>query len=655
MNEGKEKKEPARAALSCLECRRRKQKCSREWPCNHCAARKLSHLCRFSAAKDCTNQSIEDQQQSRKRSHNGEDDDSAIDVGIPHNDVFTHIETHLPEYNLSKLASEVWLSSQVQPKTTAQHGELQRAIRVLPSRSITDSLVQHFLGTVNYTYDAIYAPTFLEDYTRWWADRAARRPLSPEFTCLLVRACSHVAQYLSPAMRESLEFELAESASTLSERLHQAAEALSSTFTPGEKGITQVQQLFLVVVYLKGEGRFIDAWHAMATCVREAQEQGLHLDDRSLDISEYEREMRRRLWTIIYVWDWLMSKWLGRPLLADPDSCTFQLPTLQLEFDPEKPDVPSPFAHLNIQVELIRRITPALRNADVDPSEDKVKDLRKILDDWSASLAPVWSYEAPDTSWDDAYPNIKWQRELLHGTAAMIALIPFRPYLTRNAVAENPETQAWFLGLGIEVCILNMDLVKRAYAYMSLYSPKHFYINFIFFDITTVLISALIHDPKQLLPGREAALRAVNTGLDNLGTMAKFSKAGATSSAFVTKLAQSIPLSKEERSRWSFGSRKRPKTDHFWPKSQTTYDPVLHKGLFVSGSDPSPATSESVSQSVSSNETLQESVVVPSLQDFECTDFGVIEELWDWQALNLDLSAGGMLAEQPGLLHLPLT
>ena len=32
---------------ACTECRRRKQKCDRQWPCNHCQKRKVVDLCRF--------------------------------------------------------------------------------------------------------------------------------------------------------------------------------------------------------------------------------------------------------------------------------------------------------------------------------------------------------------------------------------------------------------------------------------------------------------------------------------------------------------------------------------------------------------------------------------------------------------------------------
>lgn len=32
---------------ACTECRRRKQKCDRQWPCNHCQRRKVVDQCRF--------------------------------------------------------------------------------------------------------------------------------------------------------------------------------------------------------------------------------------------------------------------------------------------------------------------------------------------------------------------------------------------------------------------------------------------------------------------------------------------------------------------------------------------------------------------------------------------------------------------------------
>ncbi|KAF1921751.1 hypothetical protein BDU57DRAFT_435998 [Ampelomyces quisqualis] len=64
----------SRATTSCSECQRRKQRCSREWPCNHCQARKVAHLCQFGSKKmhqdsstDSTRESSSDAR-GRKRS-----------------------------------------------------------------------------------------------------------------------------------------------------------------------------------------------------------------------------------------------------------------------------------------------------------------------------------------------------------------------------------------------------------------------------------------------------------------------------------------------------------------------------------------------------------------------------------------------------------
>lgn len=539
------------------------------------------------------------------------------------------------------------MSKRVQTKPVSQGAELQRAIQVLPSRSITDSLVQHFLRTVNFNYNIIYPPTFLEDYTQWWADRAARKPVSPGFTCLLIRALSNGVQYLNGPMKDSLEFELAESAPNLHEKLHQAAEALSSTFTPGEMGITQVQQLFLVVTYLKGDGRFVDSWHAMATCVREAQELDLHLDDQFMNISEYEREMRRRLWTSIYVWDWLMSKNLGRPLLADRASCTFRYPTLQLELNPEEPDSPPAFMHMKLQAELIARVDPVLSEADRWPSEKTVEALHNIVEAWSATIPPVWRWENSDTQWDAKHPNLKWQRELLAGTVAAIELLPLKPYLTGVATAADPRTQERFMQMAADACMTTIGVFSRAYAYMMQYDPKHFYINFTIFDITTLMCSAVLHDTDLKLPQRHRFLEGIALGIENLRLLSKHSKPGVTSYAFVTRLAQSLPLSRSEQVQWSFGPTKRVKTASS-PTGGNKFDPQVYDGLYVSGTAPSPESSGSNSHSSASVDTQpMEPMRVPSLNDFETTDFGIIDELWDWQGLNIDLSSVGLVTEQP--------
>ena len=153
---------------------------------NHCVSRKVSHLCTFSAkgSPSGSQWATEKGIQGIKR-RNEDGDDSGVDLDVPGVETLGYLGG-LPKYNLESLASEVWLSKKIQPEPPDLTEDVQKAVQALPSRSLTDALVQNFLGVVNYNYNAIYAPTFLEDYTAWWTARAARKPLSPEYTCLLL-------------------------------------------------------------------------------------------------------------------------------------------------------------------------------------------------------------------------------------------------------------------------------------------------------------------------------------------------------------------------------------------------------------------------------------------------------------------------------------
>jgi hypothetical protein len=175
----------------------------------------------------------------------------------------------------------------------------------MPPRSLTDSLVNHFLYEVNYRYSAIYPPTFTNHYVQWWTDRIQGKTLNPDFTCLIFRVCAYSSQYLGPDLRTKIEFELSVTVQALVDRFHMAAEKISKEFSPEDgSNLMRVQILFLRGVWEKSESMFIASWHTLGAAVREAQELGYH-EDKSIGIeTEFEIEMRRRLWCLLYVWDW---------------------------------------------------------------------------------------------------------------------------------------------------------------------------------------------------------------------------------------------------------------------------------------------------------------------------------------------------------------
>ena len=101
-----------------------------------------------------------------------------------------------------------------------------------------------------------------------------------------------------------IEFELACSCQTLTERFSDAAEELSRSFEASRTSIERVQEQFLKGAWLKSESKIVESWHALSRTIREAQELGIDKDAGIEDLCEFDIEIRRRIWTLLYIWDW---------------------------------------------------------------------------------------------------------------------------------------------------------------------------------------------------------------------------------------------------------------------------------------------------------------------------------------------------------------
>ena len=137
-----------------------------------------------------------------------------------------------------------------------------------------DGLVDHYLKDVNSIYSVVHSSTFLKDYVTWFRDRVNGQCLDPSFTCLLLQICASAAQQPPESLRLQMEYELAESCVDISRKLHNAAEALSSSLSPGDGGVHNVLRLLIAAATSKTEGRVTDAWHYVGAAVREEQECG---------------------------------------------------------------------------------------------------------------------------------------------------------------------------------------------------------------------------------------------------------------------------------------------------------------------------------------------------------------------------------------------
>lgn len=136
--------------------------------------------------------------------------------------------------------------------------------------------------------------------------------------------CACTIQYLDPVLKRTFQNDLGESMQSLTERYHDAAQRLSSAVPGGRGGFTQVQQLIHSCYWYKSEGRYVDCWHALNAAVKEAQElgkftllptgavkwsltrlvTGMHRETATRAMSDFDQEMRRRIWCILDTWDW---------------------------------------------------------------------------------------------------------------------------------------------------------------------------------------------------------------------------------------------------------------------------------------------------------------------------------------------------------------
>jgi hypothetical protein len=164
--------------------------------------------------------------------------------------------------------------------------------------------MQSFLGDINYHYYIIYPPVFLQDYHIWWDRRSQNRPLSLQYTCLLAIISACALQHVEGAAEKAFERELGDTLDVVSDQLHSAMRELASVVPVGNYHYINVQRLLHSCYWYKAEAKFLEAWHVLSAAILEAHELGYHKEPVPGTVSEFDLEMRRRLWCILDTWDW---------------------------------------------------------------------------------------------------------------------------------------------------------------------------------------------------------------------------------------------------------------------------------------------------------------------------------------------------------------
>lgn len=640
----------SRATTSCSECQRRKQKCSREWPCNHCQARKVPHLCEFvqkrldSKTTSTSTSSGETRGQKRQAPESSigepalsqDSSEEGVEDGLK---AWGYMPGHV-HYMLASVEDDVRRPS---PSTSSeQSSEVEKILHAIPPRSITDTFVNHFLKVVNYRYNTIYAPTFTGNYVQWWTDRASGKRLSPEFTCLLLRILAYTVQYLTARMRKMIEFELACGSQQLTERFANAAEQLSLTFSAANSCLERVQEQFLKGVWLKSESQIVESWHALGSTIREAQELGIDKGTGTEGLSQFEIEIRKRIWILLYIWDWQMSAWLGRPHLINQKECTFDFPSLKLDEGAPETKLLSPFAHMCLQAMLGRRLGQHLENVQSvsDLTPEQIFAIEKECEDFIDELPSVFKIKDPYLELDGEHPYYVFQRSQLHVVIYTTQLDFLKPFLTRSPKDQKSSHENELRTMGVDMSLQLLNVSRKLFDHEFPINAKFHLVVFCIFDTATILCSAIIHDVDKTLPRREEVLDAIDQSLTMLHQLSLTTKIGASSYNFLSKLIQASPILSGHG---PIRKRQRIKT------SDTTaaepYVPVLARvvaddtPLMETLSTATFTAMDPVPQEPTTDDLsfdLDQFLMQNPFGDEAHPDMGGLEQIWHWENLELD-------------------
>ncbi|VTT80579.1 unnamed protein product [Fusarium fujikuroi] len=556
MGEGAQRREVSYRS-ACTECARRKQRCNREWPCSGCQKRKVADKCRFKDTNQPTADRVTLDRQRKTRGNNkiGADSGDEPDIeGTRSNGIDTL--GYMPSNLIFDLASEHETTrgaSQEFVKDPRSFPQLERALRVIPARPFTDTLVQNFLSNVNYHYYIVYPPSFIEQYQLWWTSRTENRPLSVQWTCLLLTICACASQYTDVELQQNLEVGLGDPIQRISERFHEAARELGSAIPLGHGHIINVQQLLHSCYWFKAEARFVECWHVLNSAIREAQElcmlvyswqldkiadfiTAIHQEGKAGPISEFDLEVRRRIWCILDTWDWQISTLLGRPMIIDRADCDASLPSLGLE-GCQYP----PLLHMKMQCSVIRQLSRRFGSPKNVTTHADVQEYQGIMETWIATFPPPFNVQHPDRSSDVSCPWMVLHRHILHTVAFSMLLQPVRGFLTRPFAIRSLQAELQIRSDGINYCLELMVSLRRFFKYAYPRDAKFHFVLFCIFDISTVLCSAVLHDEHHTLPRRDDVYKAIDEAHAMLQELRMVTKSAKASYGILTRIVQRLP------------------------------------------------------------------------------------------------------------------
>lgn len=353
-----------RVHFSCTECHRRKQKCNRQTPCQHCIARKIPERCKtfqpgedpadllgrvtrmektmqenfqkmFGMMKHFSSGIVDSTQiqQVQAEAAGSEAGDEVLGEShspktiqySPSKQVSMKIDNLLDTFSGAQSAGDFTDPTRLIEGATdldalmyeygATESITQALLSIFPSRELADALMDHFFSDINWLRQPMSQRRTRVIYDEFWASGPKLTANNINcYACLVIlmatAICSIEQCSLLPEDPRAIRL--------MARRLFYAGRrALLASTMLGREDLQQVMGYSLASRYLLLDRRITEAWTCVSNAVKTAHSIGLHRDGTKLHLSKTETDVRRRTWSFVYFTDRNLCMNLGRPTQID--------------------------------------------------------------------------------------------------------------------------------------------------------------------------------------------------------------------------------------------------------------------------------------------------------------------------------------------------
>ena len=202
--------------------------------------------------------------------------------------------------------------------------EFQEVLAQMPKRTVTDKLVTRYFNSYDPAVHILHPPTWYRVYEKHWENPEASGPawLGQMFAILCLAMHSYHRMDDEPPEYRGKSLATASHYRALTGQC-----LLLADFTKPVNHMMETMVLHLHCEYARTRDTEVGVWVLVGMIVRLAMRMGYHRDPKYYsNITPFQGELRRRVWTFVRQSDLLFSFQIGLPSMIRQGDCDTELP-----------------------------------------------------------------------------------------------------------------------------------------------------------------------------------------------------------------------------------------------------------------------------------------------------------------------------------------